>query len=87
MVVTNFLLVKTGTEVVDAVGVTVITMLLVMTTVLRTVVEFQSPEDAGTVLFGGLVESEIPVEDGMLDPGKLDMGVGSSPSNVLLRTG
>ena len=87
MVVTNFVLETSGTEVVEAGGVTVITMLLVTTTVLRTVVEFHSPEDAGTVLLDGLVESEMPVDTGTLDPGIVDVRGGSSPSNVLLGTG
>lgn len=86
MVVTNFVLETTGAEVVDADGVTVITTRLVTTTVLRTIVEFQTPEDAGTVLLDGLVESGMPVDDEMLDPGKVDVG-GSSPSNVLLGIG
>lgn len=82
--VTGFVLVTTGTA---GEGVTVITIWLVMTTVLRMVVEFHRPEDAGAVELTGLLDSEMPVEDGIPVAGLDNVGGGKSLLKVLLATG
>lgn len=82
--VTNFVLVTTGTE---NDGVTVITTRLVTTTVLRMVVEFHSPEDAGMEELAGLLDSGMPIDDGIPVAGKDDVGGGKSSLKVLLATG
>jgi hypothetical protein len=85
--VTNFVLVTTGTELVGVGVVSVMTMRLVTTTVLRTVVEFSGNEDAGTVELAGPVESGMPVDEMITVPEKDDVGGGKLPSKVLLGTG
>jgi hypothetical protein len=49
-------------------------------------VEFHSPEDAGSVVLTGLLESETPVDEGMPIAGKDNVG-GGKLSKVLLGTG
>jgi hypothetical protein len=84
VVVTNFVLVTT----VVATGIlSVMTTTLVTTTVLRLVVEFHNPEDAGAVVLAGLVESGMPVDDGTPVPGKDRVTDDKSPLKVLLGTG
>lgn len=56
-------------------------------TVLRMVVEFHRLEDAGAVELAGLLDSGIPVEDGIPVSGKDDVGGGKSLLKVLLATG
>ena len=57
-----------------------------MITVLRMVVEFHSPEDAGRVVLAGLLESGMPVDGGTPVGGKDDVG-GGKWSKVLRGTG
>lgn len=78
--VTNFVLVTTDTE---NDGVTVITTRLVTTMV----VEFHSPEDTGMEELAGLLDSGIPVDDGIPVAGKDDVGGGESSLKMLLATG